>query len=184
MLPYKTAAVFADSVQCRARIKELRRIVGAKSKPSIPIRCNVVQHQPLPIRCLVEMPSRGNKKLQIFKCALINSNISIVTPPQRTVQKLMAPDCRMLCDGNAGLKRRYDLRQSAPDAGDVPVHHRYGCLQPQRANGSQARIGCRSVCSGHSSPCAIAIGALDGCFDIANGFGCHRKLINNAYPGL
>jgi hypothetical protein len=35
----------------------------------------------------------------------------------------MAPDCRMLCDGNAGLKRRYDLRQSAPDASDeVPIH--------------------------------------------------------------
>ena len=40
-------------------------------------------------------------------------------------QNLMAPDCRTLSDGNAGLKRRRDLLQSAPDAsGDVPVPRR------------------------------------------------------------
>ena len=50
----------------------------------------------------------------------------------------MAPDCRMLCDGNAGLKRRYDLRQSAPDASDeIPIHYRDGGVRHQRAAGAE-----------------------------------------------
>ena len=59
----------------------------------------------------------------------------------RSIQKLMAPDCRMLRDENAGLKRRYDLRQSAPDAsGDVPVHYRDGGVCHQRAAGAKDRV--------------------------------------------
>jgi hypothetical protein len=33
----------------------------------------------------------------------------------------MATDCRTLCDGNAGLKRRYDLQQSPPQMLPLPL---------------------------------------------------------------
>src|SRR5664279_6576396 len=70
-------------------------------------------------------------------CKARYSNVSC----PRSIRKLMAPDCRMLCDGNAGLKMRYDLRQSASDAsGDVPVHYRDGGVRHQRAAGAEARV--------------------------------------------